>query len=106
MVGSILIVLVILICHNMIFAYHTRHFTQQPTYWQLRRQLIKDEMQQSLGGGLQLNPMEVRANRVLMAAKRREVHDGSILSLLIIILVIVFAINLRARISLHTITFT
>jgi hypothetical protein len=41
-------------------------------------------MQQSLGGELHLNSIEVKANRVLMAAKNRELHDGSIFSLFII----------------------
>lgn len=41
-----------------------------------------DEKQQSLGGKLELNPIEARANEVLMRAKRQEIYDGSILSLI------------------------
>ncbi|EZA59882.1 hypothetical protein DMN91_001123 [Ooceraea biroi] len=81
MAGLVLLVLAILTCNNAVFAHpiddtSQRQLTRQPIYWQLRRQLLRDEMRQSLGGELQLNPIEVRANRVLMAAKCREIHDG------------------------------
>jgi len=81
MAGLLLLALAsILICDDASLA----HPMRQSTYWQLRRQLMRDEMQQSLGGELHLNSIEVKANRVLMAAKNREIHDGSISSLFII----------------------
>jgi len=81
MAGLLLLAMAsILICDDASLA----HPVRQSTYWQLREQLMRDEMQQSLGGELQLNSIEVKANRVLMAAKNRELHDCSIFSLFII----------------------
>jgi len=75
MTGLLLLALAsILICNDASLA----HPMRQSTYWQLRQQLMRDEMQRSLGGELHLNSMEVKANRVLMAAKNQEIHDGSI----------------------------
>ncbi|KAL6263330.1 hypothetical protein P5V15_006127 [Pogonomyrmex californicus] len=87
MAGLVLLTLAILICGEAIFANPieitlTRRNLRKPprekTYWQLRRQLLMDEKRQSLGGELELNPIEARANQVLMTAKSREIHDGFI----------------------------
>jgi len=81
MAGLLLLALAsILICDDASLA----HLVRQSTYWQLRQQLMRDEMQQSLGVELHLNSIEVKANRGLMAAKNRELHDGSMFSLFII----------------------
>ncbi|EFN85554.1 adenosine deaminase 2 [Harpegnathos saltator] len=49
---------------------------KQSSYWQLRRQLLMDEKRQSLGGDLELGPVETKANQVLMAAKDLEIYNG------------------------------
>lgn len=75
--------LTILVCGNVINAYLVpkQEFTRQRFYWQLRWRLMMDEWQQSLGGKLKLNPVEVIANRVLMSTKNQEIYDGLILLL-------------------------
>lgn len=89
MTGSILFIFVILICGEGILAQRFFPFRrikkreEQPDYFSQREQLIKNESDLSLGGKLQLSPIEVRANEVLMTAKNREMHDGSSLSLTI-----------------------
>jgi len=50
----------------------------------LRQQLMRDEMQRSSDSKLHLNSTKVKTNRVLMVAKSREIHDGSISSSFII----------------------
>lgn len=57
-------------------AMHT--LVKRPNYWQLRKQLLIDEQRRSLGGDMELRPVEVEANRVLMAAKNREIYNGAI----------------------------
>ncbi|XP_012530424.1 adenosine deaminase 2 [Monomorium pharaonis] len=55
-----------------------RKSIQPNIYWQIRQQLQMNEKRQSLGGELELNPIEIKANEVLMKAKRREIYDGFI----------------------------
>jgi hypothetical protein len=79
----------ILICGQAIFAQPLsiqqllRKSAKSESYWQTRQRLLLNEQRQSLGGKLELNPIEVRANEVLMRAKNQEIHDGLILSLTI-----------------------
>lgn len=92
MARAVLLTLAILVCGQAIYV-HPADITRslkrllrkprQNTYWQIRDQLMTDEKQQSLGGKLELNPIEARANQVLMRAKSREIYDGLILSLTI-----------------------
>lgn len=78
MTSYILFVLAFLICNYAILA---GTYTRQHTYWQLRERLLVHEKRQSLGGELKLGPVEIMANYVLMAAKNKEINDGSILYL-------------------------
>lgn len=78
---SILFILVILICGVTIIAHSCQELkkNREPSdYFSERQQLIKNESDLSLGGKLQLNPIETRANEVLITAKNREMHDGFI----------------------------
>lgn len=91
MTRAVLFILTILICGQMIFVHPFdiilrrlyRKPPRQNTYWKMRQQLMVNERQLSLGGKLELNPTEARANQVLMRAKSREIYDGLILSLTI-----------------------
>ncbi|XP_070150821.1 adenosine deaminase 2 [Polyergus mexicanus] len=76
----ILFTLTILICGNVINAQsmQARKFIRQNYYWQLRRKLIMNETRCSLGGQLELNPMELIANKILMSIKYQEIHEGFI----------------------------
>lgn len=75
MARLLLLILAILMSGDAIHA-----LIKQPNYWQLREQLLMDEKRLALGGDLELGPIEVKANRVLMAAKNREILNGSMFS--------------------------
>ncbi|XP_011880774.1 PREDICTED: adenosine deaminase CECR1-like [Vollenhovia emeryi] len=86
MARVVLFTLAILICGQATYV-HPNYVTLSkrgpglPTvnmYWFKRQRLLADEKQQSLGGKLQLSPVETKANNVLMRAKRREIYDGFI----------------------------
>lgn len=88
MARAILLTLAIVICDQATFIHPINVIAalsqQTPAvYWKTRRELMMDEKRQSLGGELELNPIEARANQVLMRAKSREIYDGLILSLAI-----------------------
>jgi len=79
MVGLLLLALasgILVTCDGASLPYPVR----RSGYWQLRDELMRDEMQRSLGGELHLDPIEIKANEILMAAKNQEIHDGLILS--------------------------
>ncbi|KYN05424.1 Adenosine deaminase CECR1 [Cyphomyrmex costatus] len=57
---------------------HMQKPWQREPYLQLRRKLLLDEKRESLGGDLELSPIESKANDVLMKAKCREIYDGFI----------------------------
>jgi len=90
MVKAVLFILAIQICQTIfahpidatidvtLFQRKSLPVAQQNAYWKRRQQMMLDEQQQSLGGKLVLNPIEAKANQVLMRAKSREIHDGSI----------------------------
>lgn len=89
MARAILLTLAIVICDQATFI-HSMNVIETPSqqnstplYWKTRRELMMDEKRQSLGGELELNPIEARANQILMRAKSREIYDGLILSLAI-----------------------
>ncbi|XP_032662640.1 adenosine deaminase 2-like [Odontomachus brunneus] len=71
MARLLLLILAILMSGDAIHA-----LIKQPNYWQLREQLLMDEKRLALGGDLELGPVEVKANQVLMAAKNREILNG------------------------------
>lgn len=77
-IGSIPFVLLMLINSYVILVQ-----ARVPIYWQLRQRLLADEKRRFLGGDMELGPVEVEANKVLMEAKSRELADGSILSFII-----------------------
>lgn len=90
MARAILLTLAIVICGQATFIHPINviaTLSQQKStpsiYWKTRQELMMDEKRQSLGGELELNPIEARANQVLMRAKSREIYDGLILSLAI-----------------------
>ncbi|XP_071634278.1 adenosine deaminase 2 [Temnothorax longispinosus] len=86
MARAILFTLAILICCQTILAQPLESFglslsrflhrTPQNKYWEMRKQMMSEEKQQSLGGKLELNFIETKANEILMRAKLREIHDG------------------------------
>ncbi|XP_011693439.1 PREDICTED: adenosine deaminase CECR1-like [Wasmannia auropunctata] len=89
MARTLLFILAVLICGQTIFVHPAildnlslkrllRQSPQRKTYWETRRRLILDEKRLSLGGELELSPIEARANQVLMRAKSREIYDGFI----------------------------
>ncbi|KAG5343220.1 ADA2 deaminase, partial [Acromyrmex heyeri] len=88
MARTFLFILAILICGQATFGYpsditsstqqHMPKFWQHEPYWQIRRKLLLDEKHESLGGDLELSPIETKANDVLMKAKEREIYDGFI----------------------------
>ncbi|KYN36297.1 Adenosine deaminase CECR1 [Trachymyrmex septentrionalis] len=88
MARTFLYILTILICGQATFGYpndvtsstqqHVQKFWQHEPYWQIRRKLLLTEKQESLGGNLELSPIEAKANDVLMKAKSREIYNGFI----------------------------
>ncbi|KYN30163.1 Adenosine deaminase CECR1 [Trachymyrmex cornetzi] len=88
MARTFLFILAILIYGQATFGYpsdvtsstqqHMQKSWQRESYWQIRRKLLLDEKQESLGGDLELSPIEAKANDVLMKAKSREIYDGFI----------------------------
>ncbi|XP_050458354.1 adenosine deaminase 2-like [Cataglyphis hispanica] len=82
MAWLILFTLTILICDNVINAQFmdAQEFihTRQRYYWQIRWQLMMNERRSSLGGQLELNSIELIANKILMSIKSQEIHEGFI----------------------------
>ncbi|XP_020279115.1 adenosine deaminase CECR1-like [Pseudomyrmex gracilis] len=76
--AAFVVVLTILICSETILAYpwQKAYVLRQANYWWTRQYLLMGERQEAFGGNLILNPIETKANEILMTAKTQEINDG------------------------------
>lgn len=101
---AVLILFFFVILYTEVILEHTSHkmkkSSEQPLidYFNQRKQLIKNENDLSVGGKLQLSPIEAMANEVLITAKDREMHNGLNLLLTIVNLRDISTTGLRGQV--------